>query len=200
MIAAAQPRLRLVLDVIAWRYGIGAAVGLGLVASAGLFWLFQVRPLGAAAEALNLAPHEQASEAQHGPQPRAVASLLRDRLQVVMPDKADAHIVLAELVEKAGAHGIEVESIDVQSRDDARAGWSQASYSAPLQGGYPAVRRLLETLLRDHPHLTLDQVSFRRDDTSDRRARAQVRLTGWYRISAPARDATDKSVPKEDAR
>ncbi len=187
MTAAARPRLRLVLEVAAWRFGLGAAAGLALTLSAGIFWASQVRPvqLEARAQAKTRAdakvpvpvlPAANAVDASIAQQNHA---LLQDRLRAVMPAKPDAHRTLAEIVAQARAQEVSIDSVDVQFRDDAAAGWSQAIFTVPLQGGYPAIRRLLEALLREHPNLALDQVSFRRDSALARQAQVQGRLTGW---------------------
>lgn len=200
--AAVRPRLRLMLEVALWRYGVGAAAGLALVLSAGLFWALQIRPVQlvaqaeAAADAPTLLPtrFEDVSIAPQG------HARLQDRLFAIMPAKADAHRTIAEIVAQAHTLGIVIESVDLQFRDDLPAGWSLASFNVPLQGSYPAIRRLLEELLREHPYLALDQVSFRRDSALARQAQVQVRLTGWYRITNADTNPSSPSVSAKEGR
>lgn len=185
MTGVTRPSVRLVLDIAIWRHGWGPVLGVAMVLAAAAFWATQVRPLLALAQQADRSTAASTAELLVPAMDDAASGqdrsrLLRQQLQAIMPPKSDAHRTVAAMVGQAQKHAVRIESIDVQFRDDPQSGWSQASYSVPLEGSYPAIRQMIEALLREHAHLALDQISFRRDSAAAKQLEVQVRLTGWY--------------------
>lgn len=180
--------LRLAGEIVVWRYGllwpasaIAAVIALSLL-------LGQVLPLRAELEAkrgelAQLSVERGAQTAQRRARSAAAhAALEASQLsEAGLPAVSQADSEVRRIYRLASMHGLELPQSLFQTSRDTRSGITRVQINSTVSASYPQLRLFLETLLRQMPHVTVDQLTFSREDVSQDRLKAELRISCWLR-------------------
>lgn len=185
-------RLRLVLGVWLWRHGWGWPLAATLCLAAALLWQFAVLPQRALRADLDdrLKASASASRSERKPMGDDVHRLAWRGLHAVLPPEADVDKLLARTFTLAQEEGLALEQADFQHRHDGEMQWLHVSMTVPIRGAYPRVRRFMESMLLEHPHVALDEIVFRRDAVGASQADAVARFSAWFQADRTAETGT----------
>jgi len=112
-----------------------------------------------------------------------------DELARVLPPPDALHALTEALFVAAQAQGLKLERSSFQYEREPVLAWRRVAVSLPLKGDYPSVRRFVETVLRDHPHVALEQLGFKVEGSGTTQPEVVVSLSAWFRTGegrAPA--------------
>lgn len=183
---SASASLQLTLEVFAWRYGwicpltIAAAVALG-AAVAMVMNPLQTQLARARQERIDITAQLAQLTLRPAAAPAADADL---SLDAVLPTAADSDRHIQAIYTTADRHGLQFTSSVLRTTDNSKAGVSRTEITLPVRGTYPRIAEFVETLLREQPHLSVDQLRFRRDNVAASEGEAEVRISCWMHSAA----------------
>ena len=192
MSAAALSRWRLTAEVGLWRAGWGLPAAVLLAIAGALVWALAVLPqrhLRAELDARSLRLASEPAPAM----PRSGTDLqwqAWQQLRAGLPVEPSADRLLARMLALARAHGVSLEQADFQYRPDPEMQWLQLTALVPIRGPYPAARRFLEATLREHPHVALDEITFKRDHAGASQPEVVARFSAWFQAEPSTRNVT----------
>lgn len=173
-------RLVLRAELLLWRHGwwaVGAALAL-LTAAA--LWQWELQPTAQRIAALRLD--------SRAPRPVAVAAPVDDRA-AVNRQRLDAfraalrpyreHTQIVRRIAAATANDLQWTQAEFQPSRDSAAGIARLQIAVPSAGDYRHLRQGLERALREVPSLSLDQVTFRREQANEAQLDAKLKLSLW---------------------
>jgi len=96
---------------------------------------------------------------------------------------------IASLFKAAEREGLHFERSNYQYEPGKDLPWTRMSISLPVSGSYPAVRSLVEAILREHPNMSLDQLSIQREASDKAQADVQLSLSAWFSTTSNAASA-----------
>lgn len=168
------------LQVLLWRRGWWGPLAASALLAAAAIWQWELRPT-----ALQLEHAEAALRSPRlAPPPKPVdrsAATDRQRLDAfraaLRPYREHTQIV-RRLVSSTGPD-LQWAQAEFQQTRDSGLGIVRLQFSAPVSGDYPRLRRGLERALREVPSLSVDQVSFRREQGSQAQLEARLKLSLW---------------------
>lgn len=174
--------IRLRSEIVVERYGWGPLLLLLLLAATGLLqggWVRQaaetVRELQH--EVQTLAPAQQPSSPRLETEPSGPADTAPHEF---FPNTESINLLVVDVFKAAEAHGLQLEQSGYQYGKVEGLPWTKVEISVPVTGRYPAIRQFAETVLRDHPHVALDQLSFKREAASAAHVEVVVRFSAWF--------------------
>jgi hypothetical protein len=177
------PAPRLVLDVLAWRYGwiwmLSAALGvLGIVGSIVVRVPLEAQLLAASNERAAIAGEvERLSRRSASATPThnlSVDGVLRKSSEI------DLHV--DAIYQTASRHQLRFTRSVLRTVDNSKTLISRTEITLPVRGTYPSIAEFIETLLREQPHLSVDQLKFRRENVSTAEGEAEIRISCWSRL------------------
>jgi Tfp pilus assembly protein PilO len=175
---------RLSIEVWLWRHGWGWALagllGITCMLVWAFFWVPQrdglVRLESTHAE---LRLRQESSAAARQPVLQRTAG---EELAAVLPHEKQADRLIARTLALARQHGVVIDQADYQYRQETDTKWLQLNMSLPLRGSYPQTRRFIEAVLREHPHLAMNQIGFKRDASTSSQLEAVVSFSAWFTV------------------
>lgn len=158
--------------------GAAGTAALVLLAGAALFQAMVVKPLAARDAQLEQQLARSARRDASGPgfDRAATPAAKLAAFYRFFETGATANDWLARLYAVAGEAGIEFRSADYRMRD-AGARLERYEITLPVTGSYRQIRAFLENALTAIPVLSLDQVTFSRQNVNDARVQAELRLS-----------------------
>jgi hypothetical protein len=174
---------RLGAEVLLWRWGVAGLLGAMLWASAAALAAWQLRPLQLRLEAARAVLRDPPVNREAPP----AATLLSDHtspvadLRAALPAEESLDAQVQNLIQLAGAHRIELPTIDYATQRETATGLVRKTLSAPVRADYVAVREFAEALLRTMPNASLDRITFRRDNVNQPQVLAQLQISLWAR-------------------
>ncbi len=180
---------RLRCEVALHRYGwLPLVLFVTLAASAAFQWAY-LRPLQGQRDMLaqQLASGQPLPRPAPAPMPLSSEGVL-DELSAVLASPSEMNAEMASVFDAAGRQGLRFERSSYQYEANTGLPWTRVSISVPVSGSYPAVRNLVEAVLRDHPNMSLDQLSIQKEASEKAEAEVQLTFSAWF--SMPRRDAS----------
>lgn len=187
--------LRATVQVLLWRRGWWGPLAVSALLAAAAIWQFELRPtaqqLEHAEAALRIprlepapkpADHKAATDKQRLDAFRAVLKPYREHTRIVR------HIVATT------GQDLQWTQAEFQQTRDSSLGVVRLQITAPVSGDYRRLRRGLERALREVPGLSLDQVSFRREQGSQTQLEARLKLSLWL-LAAPGVEPIEAEAP-----
>jgi hypothetical protein len=98
----------------------------------------------------------------------------------------DVTAAVERMLALAQAAGIELAQADYQHAGHPALQLTQTQIAQPLRASYPQLRRYLESVLRELPHASLDQVSARRDTVAQGQLEVRLKWSLWGPAPASA--------------
>lgn len=199
--AAASRSLRLHVEVFAWRYGWLwlVAVGAGIALAAGVLMVLrplQVQLAQARQQRIDISARlaELSRRSAHA-RTGAVGSDVS--LESVLPAATDSDRHIQVIYRTASRRGLLLTRSVLRTTDNPKARVSRTEVTLPVRGTYPHIAEFVESLLREQPHLSVDQLRFRRDNVAAGEGEAEIRVSCWMRSASadPARPDASKRMP-----
>lgn len=178
LLQRAQLRTQLALRGAAWPWL--AALALWLLAA--LAWL--ALPLAQQQEARLAASLQRSTQALQAAPVAAPPSDDASRLaalHAVLDQGGGRAQSLARLFALAAEEGWDIAEADYRLSPQQDGGLERLQITLPLSGSYPDIRALAEALLRGMPNLSLDDLSFERDNAEAAQLAATLKLSLWSR-------------------
>jgi len=187
-LARSAGSLRLAAEIAIWRYGALWVLSAVAVIIALVLLVAQVVPLRAALEAnkrqlAQLTVENGAQNAQRRARSAAAhAALEASQLSAAgLPAVAQADSEVRRIYRLASLHGLELPQSLFQTSRDARTGITRVQVNSTVTASYPQLRLFIETLLRQMPHVTVDQLTFSRENIGQDHIKAELRISCWLR-------------------
>ncbi|MGQ5524493.1 hypothetical protein ACUHMQ_14710 [Chitinimonas sp. PSY-7] len=177
--------LRLLGEIWLLRQGKVALTGWVLLLAAAIGWLMALQAerhevdLAARSARTKTDPaiaSSQTQSAAHGDTARLAALY-----QVLTPAKTRNH-ALTELFAIAADEGWDIAEADYSVNQQRNAGLERLQIVLPLVGNYPDIRDLAEAMLRGKPNLSLDDISFKRENAEADILKATLKISIWSRL------------------
>ncbi|PHV11008.1 hypothetical protein [Chitinimonas sp. BJB300] len=177
--------LRLYAEIWLLRQGGVALVGWLLLLGAGLGWLMldqarqhetELTARLARANAIALISPSQASAGPVGNAAKLAA------LYDVLTPASTRNQALTSLFDIAADEGWDIAEADYNINQQRSANLERLQIALPLQGNYPDIRDLAEALLRGKPNLSLDDISFKRENAEADVLKATLKISLWSRL------------------
>ncbi|MDY6948482.1 MAG: GspMb/PilO family protein [Pseudomonadota bacterium] len=178
--------LQLALEVFAWRHGwiclvtIAAAVALGAVVTM-LMNPLQTQLGRARQERIDLSAQLADLTLRPATASTADADL---SLEAVLPTAADGDRHIQAIYTTADRHGLRFTNSVLRTTDNPKAGVSRTEITLPVRGTYPRIAAFVESLLLEQPHLSVDQLRFRRDNVAASEGEAEIRISCWMQSAS----------------
>lgn len=165
-------------ELLLWRHGWSWAIAGGLLAVAMAIHLTVIRPAEVAAETLDAARLNQVTSRTPGPVSSAASKPVGGLRQVI--ERSPAVDALAQrLLVLAQAQAIALPRADYQQRAHGILPVMQLRVSQPVRATYPQLRRYIESVLREVPNASLDQVTASRVSVDEAELEIRLQWSFW---------------------
>lgn len=192
-------RPRAVAELLLWRHGWwGLLAATGLLAAAAL-WQWELRPTASRierTEAALRAPRATPTEPAAPPGEKPDQERLAAFRNVLAPYEQSSEVVRGVIA--ATLQDLRWERAEFQQTRDQVLGTVRLQISVPVVGDYPRLRRGLERALHEAPGLSLDQVSFRRENERQTQLDARLKMSLW--LTAPEPGVRPDAEPRGGSR
>ena len=101
------------------------------------------------------------------------------RLEDVLRGAGSADGEVSAILDAATRHSIELPRAEYQSTLEAGSEVSRVQIALPIKAPYPALRALVEDVLRSLPNASVDQLDFKRDAVSQSQVEATLKISLW---------------------
>lgn len=170
-----NPSLWLELRIVASRLGWTKPVVLAACLTAGILQ-WAVRPeINAQTDALRKEATRSAAQINTQPESPALTSL--QAFTHTLTPAAARGDALKTIFAEADKAGLTLAQADYQTQFDSSGGFSKLQISLPVKGSYPKIRTFVGYLLTALPALSVDDISFRRDNIKSQFVEARIHLT-----------------------
>lgn len=181
---------RLVFEAFTWRYGLLWPLAAGAALLATVCALLLVQPMRDEQAGLLLENTAKQFELDRlvkrakaaGPQNDGAS----DSLSSTLPSGGDIDVHVHAIYEAARAHGLQFTSSTLRTTDNPRTDISRVEMTLPVRATYPQLADFVESLLRDEPYLSVDQLRVRRDNVGLAEGEAEIRISCWLRLGNSA--------------
>jgi hypothetical protein len=188
-------QVRATVQVLLWRRGWWGPLAVSALLAAAAIWQFELRPTAHQIE------HAEATlrSPRLAPAPKPVdtsAATDKQRLdafRAVLKPYLEHTQIVRHVLATTGQE-LQWEQAEFQQTRDSGLGIVRLQISAPVSGDYRRLRRGLERALREVPSLSLDHVSFRREQGSQAQLEARLKLSLWL-LAAPGVEPIDAEAP-----
>jgi hypothetical protein len=202
--------MRLALEIFLWRHGrlwmlLAAATILLLASVPGVLTPLKSQLLRIQQERIS-ATHQLTTRAVHDTAAQPVTRTAS--LETTLPSTSERDRTVRAIYRTADQHNLSYSSSALRTTDYPTTGVSRTEVTLPVRGTYPQLVGFVETLLRDHPHVSVDRLLFRRDSSTTAVGDADIRISCWTRrasgtqaAQAPRADqqlALERLVPRSD--
>jgi hypothetical protein len=178
-------RLRTRFDIAVWRYGwVWLLIMVLSVALVALELGWQARQqTSLAAQRVELAnlqqqflltEKKQLANAHTSDIPNDLESL--DHYTV---SQQEVGSVLRQVLALSSAYSVALTQSEFQTSNDGHGGLRQVQITLPVRSSYAALRAFTEATLREHPMVSIDQVSMKRETIAQGIAEVRLKLSIW---------------------
>lgn len=173
--ASWQLALQLQLRRLGWPVLLGIALSLAAV----VVWLALPQARQQLQSTRLALAHAQSTQSVSKPQaaPDQLGTLYQ-----VLDQGRDRDQDLAQLFALAREEGWDLAQADYRLLPQNQAGLQRLQIQLPLTGSYADVRDLCKALLRGKPNLSLDELSFKRDNADQVNIEVTLKLSLWARL------------------
>lgn len=188
MIGRFLDHARVRAELLLWRHGWSWLVAVLLLAVGAATHLTVIRPAEAAVEAMDAA--RQGLAATRAPDP--VADSRADRagnMREVIERSPAADAAARRLLELAQAQAIAMPRADYEQRAHESLPLVQLRISQPVRTTYPQLRRYIESVLRELPNASLDQVAAHRGSVEEGELEIRLHWSIWLPGVVPTQDS-----------
>lgn len=171
------------MEIAIWRHGwwvVAAPLAVVLAASM-YFAALAPAKSSLAATRTELSREMAASTGKKKAAPPATEAQRIADLQAVLDVSPDPAQVVRRMVVLAKEEQIQLAQSDYQSQVHPGIGVTQVSITQPVRATYGQLRRYIESVLREMPNASLDQVSARRENVSQSQLEVRLRWSIWMR-------------------
>lgn len=192
--------LRLHIEISLWRYGwIWLVTPFALLCAASLhFWWLpqQVQTAALLSQRLSSLEFEHKRRRQA---PAPVQAISEDvqavgQLKRVSYSPTEVSTALQLVQQIARAKGISLVQSEFQTTAEGFAGLKQVQVTLPLRCSYPQLRDFTNTVLRQLPGVSLDQIILKRDNIAQSHAEVRLKISIWVDPNKPTQVPTSKSA------
>ncbi|MEK8031541.1 GspMb/PilO family protein [Ideonella sp. DXS29W] len=147
-------------------------------------WLQPLKDQQDELQALLANPPKPLSAARPLPKPAPSEGLDEplDQLRGVLAPPAEVSPAMASLFVAAEREGLRFERSSYQYEAPSGLPWTRVTIAVPVSGSYPAVRNLVQSVLRDHPNMSLDQLSIQREASQKPQADVELSFSAWFAL------------------
>lgn len=201
-------QLRVYLEIGVWRFGWLwlLIVAAGLMASlTQWWWLPQQQKAGAAElQTLTVLQLEQASKLKLPAQDLQLDddnSVLTE-LGRISYAEAEVTTVLRRIGQIASSSGLSLAQSEYQTSDEGHGGLRQVQVTLPMRATYPQMRQWIESILRQLPGVSIDQIMLKREAVSQSQGDIRIKLSIWvdpYKAS-PSIEPQARATKMKDGR
>ena len=85
--------------------------------------------------------------------------------------------LMKQIWQLGAAAGLQLNRVDYHTEVDAGGRFNRLLITLPMTGSYPAVRKLMFTLMAEFPGLSLDKIDMKRDQTASAQVETLVHMT-----------------------
>jgi hypothetical protein len=185
-------RARVCAEIALWRHGWAWPLAFTLLAGAIAIWLFWLEPARRERDRARAELAQEHAVVAGAISPKAAAPDARQKLEALQdmlrrsPDSAQLVRKMAVL---AQAELIALAQSDYQQQA-ITTGVSRVQVTQPVRASYPQLRRYIESVLRDVPNASLDQVVAHRENVGLAQVEARLKWSLW--IARPLGPAGDE--------
>jgi hypothetical protein len=185
-------RARVCAEIALWRHGWAWPLAFTLLAGAIAIWLFWLEPARRERDRARAELAQEHAVVAGAISPKAAAPDARQKLEALQdmlrrsPDSAQLVRKMAVL---AQAELIALAQSDYQQQA-ITTGVSRVQVTQPVRASYPQLRRYIESVLRDVPNASLDQVVAHRENVGLGQVEARLKWSLW--IARPLGPAGDE--------
>ncbi len=181
-----SPGLRLRSEVFLWRHG-------WVWPLAAVLWLAAFALEHRARQAdMHVGQLDASLRALPGARPDhapAAPAAQTDALPIESMPRMDVPASVTRMLSLAQAAGIELAQAEYQHAAHPSLRMTQTQVLQPVRATYPQLRRYLEAVLLELPHVSLDHVSARRDPLAPGQLEVRLRWSLWASIATPTDSA-----------
>jgi hypothetical protein len=175
---------RLWCEVAIYRRGWLPLVMIATLAAAAAFQFVWLKPL---INERNMLQDRLASAAKPRSAPKPAVSeppeAPLNQVLAVLASPEDMNSEIASLFKVAEREGLRFERSSYQYEPTTGLPWTRVSISIPVSGSYPAVRSFVEAILREHPNMSLDQLSIQREASDKPQADVLLTFSAWFSMT-----------------
>jgi hypothetical protein len=173
------------LEILLWRYGwlwavLIALLLAGIALNAG--WLaHQTSVLSLQSSRLAALKQAQEQSSRTPPPDLAITDDARAAQQLMKVAYAPTEVsTTLQLIQQiARAKGIALTQSEFQTGNEGHGGLRQVQVTLPVRCSYPQLRDFIDTVLRQLPGISLDQVVLKRDNVAQSQADVRLKLSIW---------------------
>lgn len=183
--AVSLPRTR--MQILLWRHGWAWPAAAVLASVAGALHWMALQPLRAtlAAAHAELAHTLSAASAKHAPVEAVSEEQTLAALQAVLRASPEPAELVRKMAALAQAEQIALHQGEYQQQQHATTRLVQVHVTQPVRATYPQLRAYVESVLRNLPNASLDQVAARRENVGQGQLEARLRWSFWIQKDAP---------------
>jgi hypothetical protein len=171
-------------EVAIYRRGWLPLVMIATLAAAAAFQFVWLKPL---INERNMLQDRLASAAKPRSAPKPAVSeppeAPLNQVLAVLASPEDMNSEIASLFKVAEREGLRFERSSYQYEPTTGLPWTRVSISIPVSGSYPAVRSFVEAILREHPNMSLDQLSIQREASDKPQADVLLTFSAWFSMT-----------------
>lgn len=195
--------VRVRVDVAMWRHGwIWLATTILLFLAAGT-WVALTLPLQRRQQALadETRRLERLARTSGSPTAKAPAAVSLSaagavaRLEEALSERSEVSDQVRRLYEIAAQQQLVITQSAFQHSADTADGIERVQLDIPFKASYPQLRRFMETVLREMPNVSIDQLSFKRGQVSQTYVDAHLRFSIWLKSSGGRQLAEKPNEP-----
>lgn len=177
------PQLFALLKFHASRMGWLAALGVGLIVFAAVFYLSGVRSTEAALAGTQAQIEALRAGETLGREGRAVSAEQRlARFQEFLPPASDLPEMLASVHQAADTHGIALENAQYKESREKGSPVMRYQMTLPLRASYPQIRAWLAEVMNGAPNAVLEELSLKRESAGNEELNARARLSLYFGV------------------
>jgi len=124
------------------------------------------------------------ARAASGEQPTEPPESTSDRhyqaFRAVLAEEAQVLATIQAVLDLAASHQLLSTRADYQRGRDPQAQLDTLQMTVPVSGRYADIRRWIEEILATQPFVSVDELSFKRDEIARHEIEAKVRLSIWH--------------------
>lgn len=180
--------LRLYLCSVRLGGGFVAAAALGSIALACWLWLVPQLQAELDDQQQALQQTEQSVKTADAPipvAPRPLAEMRAESFYHLLGDRHQIEKQIKALFDLAKEAGLTLQQADYKSIEDKDGDFYTYQIQLPMTGSYSAIRQFCESTLLAMPHVSLDEMSFKRESVGGGKVEAKLRFT-FYLSKSPS--------------
>jgi len=176
------------VQVFLWRFGwVWPLAAVACVLALVLFLAVGPASDALAAAQTQVAQSVRARQASPAPVPPASEGQQLEAIRATLLGPGEPTELIRRMGELAAAEQITLAQGEYVRQVHAETGLVVLHVTQPVKAGYPQVKRYVESVLRQMPNVSLDQVSARRDTVAQSQLDVRLRWTFWIQPAQSVR-------------